>query len=434
MTRARAPRGFTLIEAVITLAVSAVVLAGALAAVNEQNRVYTKNQRLRTAQATSRDALLYLERTLPLAGYGMDPALALDFQWYTGPCPAAIGTCSRDRTDDADELVFYTRNPNYWVPPENADGTLPDLFPPTAGDPFTPPKGKAWALRAVDKVGNASITIDAHVGDSFLPGQILQLACPASLNYAYVTVSTRAPAAGAYAAETASVSISLQPVVSSDPFRRQDVAGKFASLASCRVFQIDRYRLHVTPVAQGGGRFVPLLMLDDGVNAEVPLAEGVEAFQVAYVFADAAAGTAGTTSAAAITFLYANNDQTVTGTGTNRIARTAFPGNDPTASQTAYAPSSFYTYAYTSDARKTVHQANIRALKIGLVIRSTDIDPAALRANAVSAVGLLNQSALPTWLSSEPKMAQLGTDGYQRVRVETTINLPNMLVRSLPAF
>jgi type IV pilus assembly protein PilW len=419
MTIFRSHRGFTLIEAVISMAVSAIVLAGAIVAANAQTRAFHEGQRLRTAQASSRDALVLLERTVPLAGYGMDPALAIDFQWYTpamGLCPAEMGTCPRDATNNTDELVFYARNPDYWVAP--------------VGTPSPPaPKGKAWMLSSITAT---DVHLDAHQGDQFLPGQILQAVCPGTLNYAYFTVKT---AVGPLASDTAATEVDLVTVDTANPFKRQDVAVTLAMGTACRVFQIDRYRLHVKPVALGNNRYDSFLVLDDGVHPEVLLVEGVEAFQVAYVFVNPAVGMVGAAANTPINFVTANADQTVSGTGAERIAKTNFPGNAPQTGQTTYSPSSFLLYSYTNAARQSIHQANIRALQIGMIVRSPEPDSSSLANIAVGdTFEILNQHGIPNWVKNQPKTSLHGSDGFQRVQVETTINLPNMLVRSLPAF
>ncbi len=418
-------RGITLIELIIAMAVSAFVLVAAILASNLQQRTFYNGQRLRTAQESARAALLYLEQKLPLAGLGMDPALAIDFQFYTGPCPTAMTSCNRDSTTaDADELVFYARNMNYWVPANTASG---------------PYNGRVWNLSAIS---SASAQVDARSGDSFPKGQILQVVCPGTLNYAYFTVdhTTSAPADGA-------LSLTLAPTNVNNPFKRQDVA---ASMVGCRVFQIDRYRFHIRPVSQGGSRYDPFLVLDRGIDLagasdgttddtvdeedEILIAEGIEAFQVAYEFANPALGRAGATTGTPITFSTANGDQTVSGTpGPNLIARTAFPGNAPTSGQTVYTPSSFYRYGYSDSQRQTFHQANIRAVQIALVARSPDPDPST-PANIIldASFRFLNQSGVPTWISGA-SMAS-GTDGYQRTQVEATVDLPNMTVRSIPGF
>lgn len=425
MANSRSPRGFTLIEAVISLAISSIVLVLAVRASNTQQRAFFQGERLRAAQSSSRDALLYLERAAPLVGFGMDPALALDFQWHVpAACPPEVDPCTRDRTDDADELVFYTRNPNYWVPTAEQDK------PPAPGEDPPAFKGKAWRLSAIS---NGTISLDARRGDHFLPNQILQVVCPATLKYAYVTVSDRTPATDEPLDEdTDDLEIPLHAAAESNPFRRQDEAVRLAMDSKCRAFQIDRYRFHVVPVATGDGHYDPFLVLDDGVHPEVMLAEGVEAFQVAYLLANG--GVVGADPGTATAFPVASSNQTVTDPGPEQIALTAFPGDDAPTGETKYWPSSYYRYSSESSARKTIHQANIRALRIGVVVRSPSPDTST-KSNWVANDGftLLNQEGVPSWVADEPQRA-FGTDGYQRVRVETTINLPNMLVRSIPAF
>src|SRR6266545_4441278 len=123
MRPSRDHHGFTLIEMLIALVVTSIVLVAVMTAANTQQRAFFGGQKVRAAQNTARAALLYLEQKLPLAGFGMDPALASDLgdlgTWYTsGPCPST--PCKRDSTSTSDELVFYARNPAYWVHPTDS--------------------------------------------------------------------------------------------------------------------------------------------------------------------------------------------------------------------------------------------------------------------------------------------------------------------------
>jgi type IV pilus assembly protein PilW len=286
------------------------------------------------------------------------------------------------------------------------------------------------------------VQLAARTGDVFPNGQILQVVCPGTLKYAYFTVSTTTTA-------TANVAliVPLAGADTSNPFRRQDVAG---GMVNCRVFQIDRYRFHIRPVLQGGGRYVPYLVLDRGidvtggaggapdglvdVNDEVLIAEGIEAFQVAYEFPNPDLGRAGATASTSLTFSTAVGDQTMSeAAGPSKIAMTAFPGT-LISGQTDYAPSSFFRYSFSDPMRQTFHQANIRAVEIALVARSPDPAPTApTNLQVDSTFRLFNQSGAPTWITSAPKLAS-GTDGYQRVQVDATVDLPNMTVRSIPGF
>ncbi len=372
MTALRRALGFTLIEMMIALGVSAIALAAALVAANAQHRAFYNGQKLRSAQNAGRSALLFLEQTLPLAGYGMDAPLALDFGFYDRSAICPEDECKPDRTDGADELVFYARNAAYWTP----------------GAPEDEPRGHAWHLA---KLTDDVVTLKARPGDTFRMGQILQAVCPGEPRYAYFTVSKRAvaPPAAAPSADppSADLEVSLELAEEANPFRRQDVAIATACFAKgdARVFAIDRYRLHVRAVTVDG-RTDPFLVLDTGTDLdddddvdaddEILIAEGIEAFQVAYQFgpADPMAGaTAGATAATAIQL-----NAGAASAAADTITLTTAPGA-VVAGQFAYDATSFYKYRLLPPLpaeRLTNHQANIRTVRISLVARSPEPDPA----------------------------------------------------------
>lgn len=414
--------GFTLLEIMLALGVSAIALVAAIVAANAQQRAFYGGQKGRAAMNSARSALLFLERTLPSAGFGMDAPLALDLGWYVpATCPATMDPCTPDKTDDADEITFYARNGSYWVPDE------------TDGEP----KGRAWHLAA--PVAGDEVVVKARPEDLFRRGQVLQMVCPGSPRWAYFTVHETAsiPPLAAGGAP-GNLTVELEPVVASDPFRRQDVAAA-NYCPNARLFLIDRYRIHVRPVDQGGGRVDPFLVLDTGTDNdldgdvdqddEVLLAEGIEAFQVSYVFADPALPEAGVVPGTAVAIR--------TGVAADRtvqaLTRTTFPGVVG-AGQFVYAPSSFYEPTLVpplpaGSPRLTNHQANVRTVRFALVARSPEPDPGA-SANLVWTAGSplfrMNQDARPGWVPED--------GGYQRTVVETSVNLPNMTVRAMSYF
>jgi type IV pilus assembly protein PilW len=411
-------RGFTLVEILIALAVSALALAAAIAAANAQQRAFYTGQKSRAAQGSGRAALLFLERTLPLAGFGMDAPLAVDFGWYdrSPVCPAALAPCSPDRTDDADELVYYARNPNYWVP-EDAAGE---------------PRGRAWHIASF---APDEVTVRARGGDVFRRGQILQAVCVGQGVYAYFTVATTVAVPAA--TPTTDLEVELQPVVLTNPFRRQDVAAaQPCLLAGGRLFQIDRHRLHVRPVA-AGGRTDPYLVLDTGTDTdgdgdvdpddEMILADGIEAFQVSYVFSNPALPVAGAVQGTPVALRAGlPADQTA-----QAITPSVFPGV-LAPGQFVYAPSSFYRLSLlppVPSARLTNHQGNLRTVRVALVARSPEPDPAAsanLTWTAGSPLLRHNQDRAPAWVPVD--------GGYQRAVLETAVNLANMNVRGAAYF
>ena len=411
--RRRPGAGFTLIELMITTAIVAVVVAGIFVAVQSQQQAYADGQRLRAAQASARNALLYLEQRIPLAGLGISPSLAFDLGRYTtGPCPTAdMGTCPRDAIDNADELVFMARNPRYWV----------------SNNPTVEPRGNAWN---VVRVTNSTLTLRARTGDSFRRGQVLAAVCAGGAEYAYFTVGATVPT---LTADNATQDVTLVAPSASDPFLRQDLAQTDCfDDGTTRLFLVDRYRFHVRPETGTTGAREPYLMLDTGtdtdgddvVNAddELVIAAGIESFQVAYDLANGS--TVGATPGTIITFA----DGYPGGATAGQLTRLVFPGPAPEPGQSAYVPTSWFAFRMgppPAPERDTNHQANIRFVRLALVARSPD--PETRVAGTGTLLGL-NQSSRPAWAGT------VANDGFQRVRFESRIALPNMTVRGMTFF
>lgn len=431
-------RGVTLLELIVAMAVTFLVISGVVVVVNSQQKAYLEGQRLRGAAGAGRRALLSLEESLPNAGFGMDAALAFDFNgWYsTGPCPAQMGTCPRDAVANSDELVFFARDPRYWVPSTNSDD----------------PVGNAWRISTVTAT---TLTVFARANDVFRNGQIFLAVCPGTGAYAYFTASQTVKLDATFTGPTQD--ISLAPVVTSNPFRRQDVAAATACFNSpaipttpvnpARLYLVNRYRYHVRPVASGalGATTIydPMLVLDRGVDVdgdgdvdaddEELVAEGVESMQVSYVFYSGAITPAGATAGTALTL--GANTAAAAGTAADTVTTTLFPGAAPPSGQTIYATSSFYPYTFgppPANERNTNHQANIQAVRVSLLARSQEIDTRSSQRTALF-LPLLNQNAVPAWVSAYAN-ALGGHDGFQRVVLDTTVALPNMGTRAMTYF
>lgn len=414
------PRGFTLIELLVAATVSIVVVSGVFMAVNSQQRAYYDGHRQRASQASLRDALMELERTVSLTGYGMDATLAIDFGLY---CP----TCVRDAVDAADELVVLHRDSVYWTP-----------------NSFTAePRGHAWLIPAPGATSTgltaSTVTLNARVGDRFSKGQILQAVCRGAAVYAYFTVG----ATTALVTVDGPLTVTLEPAVKSDPFRQQGWASdvSYSAINECfnsgqtRVFLIHRSRFHITPV-QAGGTTIPYLMLDRGIDAnfddaidandEVVVAEGIETFQVAYVMNSTSLPPRGTNAGTAIAFTagaLANEPSS----GADTITTTVFPGTadgEPPTSESVYAPSSSYGHPYDATVRRSDHQGNILAIRIALVARSPDPDPSATAGEPAQQP--FNMNGQPSWIDPNVR--------YARTAIQTTIPVRNMLVRGMNDF
>ncbi|NPC86301.1 prepilin-type cleavage/methylation domain-containing protein, partial [Pyxidicoccus fallax] len=109
-------RGFTLLEVLIGTAVSTGVLLAVAATVIGVNEVFQAHNLSKQTVEGSRVGMDYLKRTLRLAGYGLDPALAFDFG--TAGLPANTkDNHSVDLTTwgtfVTDDLAFRYRDPMY---------------------------------------------------------------------------------------------------------------------------------------------------------------------------------------------------------------------------------------------------------------------------------------------------------------------------------
>jgi type IV pilus assembly protein PilW len=429
-------RGFTLIELLVALTVTAFVMVAVFAAVNSQQKSYFDGQMQRTAQGSARSALLYMEQRLRLAGYGVEPSFAFDFGTYAGPCPAENAGCPRDSTTNNDEVVFYSRNPSYWVP----------------ADPFQEPRGHAWRVRSISA---SEVRVNARQGDVFPKGQVLSAVCRGGEYYAYMTVSQTI---GPVGADTMDLPIPLEATSIANPLRRQDVASNTAAWGSnrtscfsdglARLFQVDRYRFHVRPVAlgTGGGRtlYAPYLVLDMGVDVngdgvvdeqdEMLVSEGVEVLQIGYVLANPNLPGLGVAAPFVATPAGAGGFGVTT---SNTLTTSGFPGAAPaTTDDSPYKSTSSYAYLLgppSDPQRLTNHQANIRQVRLAVVTRSPSADTRSRTAVLLdSTFRLFDLVTVPAWISANADPGP--EDGFQRMLSETRVVLPNMMARGLTYF
>jgi type IV pilus assembly protein PilW len=413
----RSRNGFSLLEVLVAMTASAFVLVGVVGVMRAQQQTYMDGQRVREAQGSARNTLLYVEQRLATAGYGLSPSLAFDLDRYAGPCPDAFTDgCSRDAIATTDELVFFSRDLAYWVPT----------------DPSQEPRGHAWRVLSLPSA--TTVRLSGRVGDSFRKGQIVQLVCHGAAFYAYGTVDESvAPlaAAGAF-------NVTLLAAEAGNPFRAQDLANDACfSSGTARAFLVNRYRFHVRPVAVTGEAWTydPYLVLDTGVDAngddtideadEVVVGAFIDDFQVAYQLANGA--TVGATPGTGTTF-----EQGYPGTAdaTDHVTTLEFPGPDPATGESPYTPTSWYRFTLGPPAaaeRGTDHQANIRAVRVALTARSPRPDPQ-LQAHRIPRS--LNADDVPSW--ADP--TGTGADGFQRVTFETTVHLPNMTIQGMTYF
>jgi len=284
--------GMTLVELLVTVGVMGVVIAGIAQALNAFQTIYTVQSYKRQASAAGRQGLAVIERDLRAAGFGMEPGLAFDFSVYQGdgvfcgnvgintnPCAQPNNPTSRDRATGTDNLVFYSREPNYW-----------------GGDTAGEPEGWAWQ---VVSGGGGSLTLKGHLFQQTLQfGQVLQVVCAGAAEQAYVTVGARVVTSGN---DDQLFTVTLTADRAGDPYRQTTLAtagGSCFVQNTARVFMINRYRYYVNPaLLLPDGTTDSFLMLDTGLDRnndlaftaadDIPVARGVVDLQIGYVRPDA---------------------------------------------------------------------------------------------------------------------------------------------------
>lgn len=387
-------RGFTLLEMVIAMAMSALVIASAMTLMIAQQRTFQSGSADRAMQDTARVALTRIANDLRNAGYGVDPALAFDFgpmlavRMARAPqgstvntvsfrCPDAV-TC-RDRIDGPDEIVFLSRDPEFAKP-----------------------------LRAALAADSTSVSVAGPLRVALPRGQILQVMCyTAPMTWAYVTVSSdvgptenltvdipiNVGAAWDFPEQSQSLSdpcfqnhMAVEPVPQAPNPIATYAPDDPALAVAAKVFKVDRYRYFVQ---QYGGR--PYLMLDRGGPDDAPnleaIAPDVEDLQFAYVFPNAAA---------------------------NKLVG-ATPGVQLAANEDSMDLAPYYGAPGYGDTARTQsqtnhHPGNIRAVRISLVVRAADAnrtDP------TIPAAG--NREEIDD-----------AATGFQRMLFQTTVPTPNL--------
>ena len=403
MSARRGQRGFTLVELLVALAVSVLVVAGALGLVVAQQRVLRATSGDRSLQETGRVALEELTGNLRLAGYGIDPVYAFDFGpllitrqerapfGSVGTAASTFASCTsvtcRDSTAGSDEIVFRYRNPSF---------VRSLAATPTGGD---------------------SITVAGPLPSPLYAGQILQVMCfSGDMLWAYVTVGSTVAAS---TADTVTVNLATG-VANQFPFQNSYLANAcFSAVAprnadpvtfanAAKVYKVDQFRYYVARFDEAGNPVTdvtstarPYLMLDQGlVDGSTPIRSvvvpDVEDLQFAYVFPN---------SAAALRLIGATPGTAISA-GSSGIDTN--PDPDPPA----------FSDEGTAATRTTQHPANIRAVAVSVVARSPQAEDGVF------------DSAIP---ATRNRRATVGPEGHRRQLFETTAATRNLDARG-PSF
>ncbi|MDP2275127.1 MAG: PilW family protein [Archangium sp.] len=381
MNTSHRSRGFTLAELLVGLVVTSIVMTAVVAIFIGVQRSYQAETEVKIITENGRGTMLFLERVLPLAGYGLDPRVAFD----------VAGTQSRDNQDV--QAVSFTTTFTQKPLPGPAARTLSDDLAFRFRDPAFLRAGRLNS-------GNTQVTLDAALGMQLPTGKLLMVGCRGGADYTMVrVVGTPGPTA-----TTITVTNAAGPfITSSAPCLTQTGA------SSPWVFLIQEHRLRVVNLA---GR--PWLVSFRNLEASVtdltldnfdPIAPDVENFQVAFGMNRARPG---------LTCCQAAPDAA----GNSNFIVGDVPGESFFAQPTGVLGTRpDYRTGYEQLPRFTAHPANIRSVHVAVVLRSTRNLP---NGRTEFQTGSLFNSPVYT----------PGSDGFKRSLFHTTINTPNLLSRS----
>lgn len=317
-------RGFTLIE-LMTAVTIMVVCVGIIAQVLIKQSQASSSQSLqRDMEESGRLALLEIARNVRLAGYGITPLAAFDFDRYACTTPGTATTCNggagrRDRVDGPDELVLSYRDPSFTRVITSVTSSQVGFATPLKV--AVPANSVIELVASGGKVTYLLVSSAAAVGDT-------RIAC--------TTLPTTTPSAGYYT-----------PSTSPD-----------ASYVGANLTLVTRVRYFVANDTDG----VPSLFKERGRGNEL-LYRGIEDVQYTFDIAQPPAGSA-----------FASTTPPAACAGTNSWTFGACTGTVGQPLETA-TPPDWQNDGYDSANRYTAHPANIRNVKIIIVARSTRGSP-----------------------------------------------------------
>jgi type IV pilus assembly protein PilW len=388
MARRHVQTGFTLLEVLVSCSVSLVAVTAASQALVGQYAALQGRDLSRQANGSAREATQFLDATLRVTGFGIDPRWALDFSYRCQAQPC------RDRVDGPDELVVVSRDPRYRYQAEGEGGCV---------DPAGCFTGDAWPITDVT-TGPPSLTVTLQPGTALEAGRVVLAMCAGGQNPVMLTLAT-----------AVSLSSASPPgSVVLNQFSGDPTLGPYnatGSLLACHgqpgaaMFLVDRSRFFVQTL---GG--TPWLMLDTGRDLDgdgilppadqddlIPVAKNVLDMQVAYALEPCGGYPAGPDSDGDWMIGDAKGVREEPLTVTNPPAPTyGTASNDPSRCT-------------------TLSPANVRALRVSLRLRSDKADHA--RGGGWSGDVLT---------SPENRAGSLNVPGYRLFSAQLDVTLRNM--------
>jgi type IV pilus assembly protein PilW len=366
----RQPRGFTLVE----LMVSTVVLVIAAAAISMAfifaQRAMQNEAQIKSAVEGARLSVGYLERTLRLAGYGLDPQHAFDFSTAN---LTDVGTTKDNFTPaggaqfTTDDLAFRYRNPS-WL--------------------------RRGFLDAAATTTTLNLVDTTTFGVPLKEGQPIIVACRGGVDYAVFRTTA------AVDSDDDSVGITEYGA----PFQTNTSNCFVDNDANPELYVMLMHEVRVRVVDLGGRPFLVVFNNLDAPNDANqdfdPIAADVENFQVAYLMNRPRPGVV------ADEVDLAGNKNWILGDAADE----AVP--DPTAA----AP--LFVASYSDPVRFNAHPANIRAVRVNIVARS--------RRGGDDGVAFRDA---PLAVENSTPASNL-TDGFYRTLHTSTVRTGNMASRS----
>lgn len=479
MIQGRSPmaRGVTLLELMIALSIALIAIGVGLSMLLAQNASFQKQTGVGTAIAQNQVAADALYNAIRLAGTGIDPWMAFDFDFYDCRLPGtalsmteSVGCSSeqRDASNAADELVVAYRDPSYstsWSRPVNLPGDTRTNC--TAGDMgfFV---GKVWGVTAAT---TSTVTLVLKPGDTLYRGQVLQLACPDGINYTYATIRSGRTSIPTTATSCSSVTLDLYPLVAGNPFHQPGyLSSACFSGGNARAYAVKRQRFFIH--RQLGAPLVhPYLMLDQGLDLDddgrltdadlLPIAADIEDLQIGYALDQVGIMSIAPppTGWSSTTYVTDSNRNGVWGDEPGRTEQLSAPliaGNPATAQFsaanatipgagggircTSFAQYPPYQYPclwgiapVETSQGNTIHAyrwiawpGNIASVQVGIIARTSQSTLAgAATTDAFQIPALLNRSTFRSG-AYPPFYASMNPDGFKRVVTLTSVRPVNM--------
>ena len=364
-------RGFTLVEVLVALGLLAALVAVIAGVLIQQSLTSSKQQLQRDLEERGRLATVALVKSVQMAGYGIDPPAAFDFDRYACGTPGTASTCrsgGRDQTAAPDELVVSYRDPAFF---RNVTGLVGG-----AAGPWT-------------------VQLDRPLTKAIAAGRIVQLLCSGADPASYTAVGN--------AANTGDTQLTLRALTNADGYYPQlNPTDACFNASALMLVERDRYWIDVDPFDG-----VPALWRERGLGNNELVARGIEDLQLAYTI-----GAPPATSPFAPGGVSPAVPPAACGAGTGWIFGlcTTTAG---TPIETAPAPD-WRNDSYDSVNRYTGNPANIRSVTLSVVARSTQPSPD--RAG----------DGVPALANRAARAA----DRFSRAVLTVTQPTPNMLTRA----